>query len=44
MTIEKGLNGLDYNLLKVLGGLESAINLTLTSNTISGECSTRKFY
>ena len=44
MTIEKGLNGLDNNLLKVLGGFESATNLTLTLHTKSGECSTRQFY
>ena len=44
MTIEKGLNGLDNNLLKVLGGLESATNLTLTPNIKSGGCSTRQFY
>jgi hypothetical protein len=44
MTIEKGLNGLDNNLLKVLEGLESATNLTLTSKTKSGERSTRQFY
>jgi hypothetical protein len=41
MTIAKGLNGSDNNLLKVLGGLELASNLTLASKTKSGECSTR---
>jgi hypothetical protein len=44
MTIAEGLNGSDNKLLKVLGGHESAANLTLASNTKSGESSTRKFY